>query len=506
MQYFVGSEIKEDDFTVIEVVTPNVDDVYDDIDVYGERQAQLEGYVTLSAETVAENVEKNQGVVVLKKAVRNAVAQSPTVVNYANGLSEAENIALMAAIGGFEFKKPKVSINISGTMLEFEIELGGEIQVKNFKIGVEVTIANTTQVDYRYTICKSGKVTLNPLLWFYTDIKVDLSNDFSISLAATVEFSDAAEKAYGIIDITDEVEYVMDIAKDGQNKFAEAIGKSPFWDESDLEYADIFSIPLGQIPLPVPVVSLMLEFNVVGSLGARAGLYVEFAHHYVESTSLSNGSSPKGDNGKPVMFDEFKFTRATLANEIDLFLTLKGQVGFRCGLEAKLSVSFAHLNKVAAVYVSFRFGPYIELSGLVSFHYNYDAVNKVSKTQLYGGMYLEVELFVNAKLGARFLVYDINTDIFDKKIPLYGVGDRLIPLGFTEASNTPENPYVLTSRLSGVRMSTVQMRYLDIVTGEEVVDNALRNRYVAYQHYSFEFYDAPDYQTKDYDKYVTISN
>lgn len=506
MQYFVGSEIKEDDFTVIEVVTPNVDDVYDDIDVYGERQAQLEGYVTLSAETVAENVEKNQGVVVLKKAVRNAVAQSPTVVNYANALSEAENIALMAAIGGFEFKKPKVSINISGTMLEFEIELGGEIQVKNFKIGVEVTISNSTRVDYRYTICKSGKVTLNPLLWFYTDIKVDLTNDFSISLAATVEFGDAADEAYGIIDITDEVEYVMDIAKDGQNKFAEAIGKSPFWDESDLEYADIFSIPLGQIPLPVPVVSLMLEFNVVGSLGARAGLYVEFAHHYVESTSLSNGSYPKGENGKPVMFNEFKFTRATLANEIDLSVTLKGQVGFRCGLEAKLSVSFAHLNKVAAVYVSFRFGPYIELSGLVSFHYNYDVVNKVSKTQLYGGMYLEVGLFVNAKLGARFLVYDVNTDIFDKKIPLYGVGDRLIPLGFTEESNTPENPYVLTSRSSGVRMSTVQMRYLDIVTGEEVVDSALRNRYGAYQYYSFEFYDAPDYQTKDYDKYVVISN
>lgn len=29
-------------------------------------------------------------------------------------------------------------------------------------------------------------------------------------------------------------------------------------------------IPPGQIPLPVPVVSLMPEFNVAGSLGARA--------------------------------------------------------------------------------------------------------------------------------------------------------------------------------------------------------------------------------------------
>ena len=505
LQYVVGTDTYEAEFVIMEVVTPNVDDVYYDIDIYGEAQAPLEEYINLSPETIAENVENNEGIVMLKSAVRNAVAQSHTVTDYADTLPEEEKTALLAAIGGFEFKRPVVRTNIKGTVLEFEIELGGEIQVKNFKVSVSVTIKNRTQVDYRYTICKSRLITLNPLLWFYTDVQVDLANDFSISLAATVEFSDAKDDINGIIDITDEVEYVMDIAKDGQNKFAEAITGSPLWDDSDLEYVDIFSIPLGQIPLPIPVVSLMLEFNVVGSLGARAGLYVEFSHHYVESTSLTNGQCAAGENGKPVMYKEFKFTRVTTANEIDLSITLKGEVGFRCGLEAKLSLSVLHLNKVGAVYVSFRFGPYIELSGLVSFRYSYDAVNKVSETHLYGGMYLEVGLFVNAKIGAKFLVYDLNTDIFDKKIPLYGVGDRLIPLDFVEKSNTPDNPFVITSRYAGVRMSTVEMKYLDIVTGEEVIDNASRNQYGAYLDYEFELLDIPDYQTKDYKKYVTIN-
>ena len=504
MQYVVGSDIKEDEFYVLDVVTPNVDDVYNDIDIYGEKQAQLEGVINISAETIAENVEKNEGIVMLKNAVRNAVAQSPTITDYTNALSETEKAAVVAAIAGFEFQKPKVKIDIKGTVLAFEIELGGEIQVKNFKVGVSVTIKNRTQVDYRYTICKSGLVTLNPLLWFYTDIKVDLANDFSISLAATAEFADAKDNIHGIVDITDEVEYVMDIAKDGQNKFAEAITGSPLWDDDELEYVDIFSIPLGQIPLPIPVVSLMLEFNVVGSLGARAGLYVEFAHHYVETTTLTNGESADGNNGKPVMYKEFKFMRNTSATEIDLSIALKGQVGLRCGLEAKLSLSVLKLNNVAAVYVSFRFGPYIELSGLVNFRYSYDAVNKISETHLYGGMYLEVGLFVNAKIGAKFLVYDLNTDIFDKKIPLYGVGDRLIPLGFVEKQNSPDNPYVIASRYGGVRMNGVQMKYLDIVTGEEVVDNALRNRYGAQLWYEFEFVDEPDYQTKNYADYVTI--
>ncbi len=509
MQYVVGADIKEDEFVIMDVVTPNVDDVYDAVDVYGEKQAQIEGVIKISEETIAENVMKNEGIATLKNSVKNAVAQSPTITNYANGLSANEKSRFYAAIENFGFSYPKVKIDIKGTSLAFEIEVGGEIQFNKVKIGVAVTIANKTEVNYRYTICKSGLVTINPLRWFYTDVKVDLSNDFSISLAATVEFADADDNIEGIIDITDEVEAIMDVSKDGQNKFADAIAGNELWsdDDGDLEYVDIFSIPLGQIPLPVPVVSLMLEFNVVGSIGARAGLYVEFSHHYVETTTLANGEKAEGDNGKPVMFQEFKFTRATTENEIGIAVTLKGKAGFRCGLEAKLSLSILKLNSVASVYVSFRFGPYIELSGLVSFRYSYDAVNKTSETHLYGGMYLEVGLFLNAKLGAKFLVYDVNTDIFDKKIPLYGVGDRLIPLGFAESDNSPENPYVTTSRYVGVRMSTVQMRYLDIVTGDDkVYDSALRNRYGKYLDYEFELVDDPEYQTRDYDKYVTINN
>ena len=53
MQYVVGSDIKEDEFYVLDVVTPNVDDVYYDIDIYGEAQAPLEEYINLSPETIA---------------------------------------------------------------------------------------------------------------------------------------------------------------------------------------------------------------------------------------------------------------------------------------------------------------------------------------------------------------------------------------------------------------------------------------------------------------------
>ena len=509
MQYVVGSEISEDEFLILDVVTPNVDDIYGDVDIFGIKQAELEGYVELSPETVAANLEANEGVVKLKNSVKEAVTNFPTVLKYAEGLSENDKNELMATLMAFSFQKPKVKVNISGTELSFEIELGGEIQIKSFKLSVNVVIANSTSIGYSYTICKSRLVTLNPLLWFYTNISVELANDFSIGLQVTVEFADAddAKDIVGRIDISDEVQQILDANKDGQDKLAEAIAGSPLWNEEDsgLEYVDIFNIPLGQIPLFVPIVSLQIDFNIVGSLGARAGLFVEFSHHYVEKTTLANGETDKGANGKPVMFNEFKFSRATTANEIEIAVTLKGQVGFRCGLEAKLSLSVLKLNSVAAVYVSFRFGPYIELSGLVSFRYAYDAVNRVSTTSLMGGMYLEVGLFVNAKLGAKFLVYDVNVDIFDKKIKLYGMGDRLIPLNFKEKSNSPDDPYVITKNYAGVRASALDMVYLDIVTGEKVVDKANYNRYGATFDYELEFYDAPDYQTENYRDFIRFT-
>lgn len=507
LQYVIGTEIFEDIFVIIDVITPNVDDIYAELDVYGNKEAILDGIIELSEETLLQNLEENEGIEKIKTSIVNSLYKSKSIIKYAENIKDIkEKEAFMSKLANFSFQRPKVKIDISGTVLAFEIELSGTLQIKNFKIEVSVVIKNRTEVNYNYTICKSRKITLNPLLWFYTNVQVNLSNDFSISLEAKIEFADS-DDTLNRIDISDEIKEIIDLNKDAYNKFTEAITESPLFEEegSELEYVDIFNIQLGAIPLPLPVVSVQIEFNVVGSLGARAGLYIEFNHHYVESTTLTNGTGEFDSRNKPVMYDSFKFTRVTTENEIDIAITLKGQVGFRCGLEARLSLSILQLNSVAAVYVSFRFGPYIEISGLVSFRYSYDAVRKISATQVYGGIYLEVGLFVNAKLGAKFLVYDINTDLFDTKIKLYDVGDRLIPLEFVEKSNSPSDPYIITGRYSGVNMRNIEMRYLDIVTGERVIDRATNNQYGGCFDYKIEFVDNPDYQTEDYQKYVRLA-
>lgn len=508
MQFVVGDSILEDEFWVLDVVTPNVDDIYDDLDVFCTGKVELEDYIDLSSEEIIDNISKNKGVTRLKNSITSAIPYTPTMEEYMKGFSdEASKEAFLLSLSSFSFNRPIVKISIRGTELAFSIKLSGELKIKNFKLEITIEIENQTSIDYSFSITKSGKVTLNPLLWFYTNLQVNLSNDFSIKINAEVSFGekDNVNEIKNTVDISNEIKEILGESKEGYNKLSESLTGSPFFDEdgSELDYVDIFNIPLGKIPVPVPIVSFQIDFSVVGSIGAKAGLYIDFSHHYVESTTLTNGEA--NENGKPSMYKEFKFNRVTTRSEIDLSITLKGQIGFRCGLEAKFSLSVLGFNDVASVYVAFRFGPYIEISGLVSFRYTYDAVKKISATQIQGGIYLEVGLFVNAKLGTHFLKFDINIDLFDHKIALYDVGERLIPLEFEEKENGPDNPYQIFKRYSGVATSKLMMRYIDITTGKKVVDRANNNKYGYSYEYDIEFVDVPDYQTDDYQDYVTLN-
>ena len=251
LQYVIGTEIFEDTFVILDVVTPNVDDIYEELDIYGDKKAVLEGMIELSEETVIRNIEENEGFAKIKSSVVQSLQKSKSVAKYVSNIKdENEKIVFMKQLAGFSFQRPKVKINITGTVLEFEIELGGELQIGNFKIEVSVVIRNKTEVNYNYTICKSRKITLNPLLWFYTNVQVNLSNDFSISLEAKVEFADSDE-TLNRIDISDEIKEIIDANKDAYNKLTEAITNNPLIDEeeSELEYVDIFNIQLGAITL-----------------------------------------------------------------------------------------------------------------------------------------------------------------------------------------------------------------------------------------------------------------
>jgi len=507
MQYILGDEILYDEFFILDIVNPSVDDLYGEVLVYKVGEVVLEGYVDVTKEEIIENLEQNEAMKKLKKKIVEMLPEVEAINNYKNTLPVNEQAGFLNAITSFSFKRPLVDIRISGTSLKFKITIGGELEIKNFAVSVELEIANETSIEYFFTLTKSNVRTINPLLWFYTNVQLNLTNDFSINLKAEIQIKESGEvEIIKRTDISDEIKNLVDGTKEGFNDFLDSVNKSPLFSEdgTDLDYVDIFNIPIGKIPIPVPVVSLQIDFSVFASIGAKASLSVNFNHHYVETTTLTNGTGVV-NNGKYEMYDSFRFSRETTENGISLDITLKGAVGLRIGLEAALSLSFAGLNDIASVFVAFRFGPYIEITGLVNFNYSYDIINKISATTVYGGIYLEVGLFVNAKLGVKFLSFRFDTDLFDTKIKLFDAGVRLIPVEFAEDDNSSTNPYIIRNVYAGISKRRFNMKYLDIVTGEYVIDNASRNSFGTQFYYKISLVDMPDYQTENYQDFIYLT-
>ena len=230
---------------MLDVVTPNVDDIYDDLDVFCTGKVELEDYIDLSSEEIIDNISKNKGVTRLKNSITSAIPYTPTMEEYMKGFSdEASKEAFLLSLSSFSFNRPIVKISIRGTELAFSIKLSGELKIKNFKLEITIEIENQTSIDYSFSITKSGKVTLNPLLWFYTNLQVNLSNDFSIKINAEVSFGekDNVNEIKNTVDISNEIKEILGESKEGYNKLSESLTGSPFFDEdgSELDYVDIF--------------------------------------------------------------------------------------------------------------------------------------------------------------------------------------------------------------------------------------------------------------------------
>ena len=88
LQYVIGTEIFEDIFVIIDVITPNVDDIYAELDVYGNKKAILDGSIELSEEMLIQNLEENEGLEKIKTSIVNSLYKSKSIIEYADNIKD----------------------------------------------------------------------------------------------------------------------------------------------------------------------------------------------------------------------------------------------------------------------------------------------------------------------------------------------------------------------------------------------------------------------------------
>lgn len=456
----------------IEFVTPELEDLYTSFDSYGSGTVDLENYINITKNSIAENLDKSEGIKTLSKTIGTALSQSPTVKSLADELTSDENTALGEQLMAFELNLPKVSFDISGNTVKLGISYETEIEVANVcTITISVGFSDELALSFTYLTKCVENYTIGIFDKYLIQVNTYVANNFTLSFGAEIEFSGTGG-TQNKVDIAGEV---MDFIKDASsdvNDFAEQLSGDPLFDEDSyaLDYVELVNVPFGEIPIPLTnILTFSIGFNGVISLGGKAGIFVDINQQYVEQITIANGTI--NDDGSVSFYDDgFTATQNQLKSDFNLKITLKGKVGMRFGVELQLKLGIAHLNSLASVYVSATAGPYVELTGMAVFEYNYDALQKESTFNVYGGIYVDFGYYVNLKLGIDTLVYDSNTSLWSKKIRSYTYGSKKTLVRFTDVERfvpfVTERAFYYKSVYTYERMDVLNLQSGEIETGK----------------------------------------
>lgn len=481
----------------VEFIEPELEDIYSSFDSYGTGDVDLEQYLNVRKDDIAENINNSKGIKTLSAVINNALFQSPSVATAVSELSPVDQQLFYAQLTTLKLNTPEITFDVSGKSVKVGIKYELEIEVSNVcTITVSLGFSDTLTLTFDFYTQKVENYTWGIFDKYLVQVNTYVANDFTLSFGAEIAFSGTGGKQTKV-DIASEV---MDIIKKGAssiNSFTESLTGDPLYngDEGALDYIEIINQPFGEIPIPLTnVLTFSIEFDGVISLGGKAGLFIDVEQKYAEQINIANGKLD--DNGKVVFYDDgFTATRKHLESNFDLKITLKGKIGVRFGVEMKLKLSVAHLNSVGSVYVSATVGPYFELTGIAVFDYNYNAIKKESTFSVYGGIYVEFGYFVNFKLGLDTLIYDSDTSLWSGKIKSYTYGSKIAYARFSEFEQNPKTMWERSINYKNLYPYEV-LDVLNLGTGEMVNG---KYYYGLTLEYSID-------QSKDYAEFVEISS
>ncbi len=492
---FVGSN--GESFTgywYLETVEPMMEDLYSSIEIFSTGRVDV-SQIIIDTEAVKQSIEESEGIENLRQEIVDALPKTERIKGELDAMSEEDRMVALAAMQDLEFDaKINIRPNIDKQELYFMVDLSGTIPVnisatKRFDITAGVVISNTLAMDFTVDARGDKEVVLNkngssvkPANWLYLDAKIDFTNSFTINLYCSVEFKSttgAVTEDTGGKDgvkewISDQLTSAIESEVDNNiNGVANALIGSSLIDGSELAYQRLYELKIAQATIPMmDIISIHVQFDLEVKAAARVALSIDFTHDYTERITIKNGKLEQR-NGKTEadLYGKFELKRETLNSQVTLDITLMGGVGLRTGLKATVSIGVAHVNDLFDLHVSCEFGPYIEFYGLFKFSYLDD--NGTKSVDYTGGLYLEVGIYVEAKIGVNILGGDYDKTVYNQTFPLYKFGNEWLPLRLVGNTGTnPNNPkfhmrYGYTPLFSGFYYDQ-EIDMVNIKTGETV--------------------------------------
>ena len=503
--YKVIGVVNNDSDCYLDLITPNLGDVYSELEVYYSGDAVYFEDVEISEETRAieqnmqTSLKESEGYNYVCRSIADGVLNSPTLLKTVSTMSHEsqKQFAELSAEDLVElFKNVRLSLTIQRTKDELDNENGvhgnisfttGNIDIKldeNIKLTLNLSMENDITAVEQGFISNNADLSLNIYEW------IEMTNKCSITFNAVISTTGG-----NTINITEEIQNLIDSQSDDKTQeVVDSLNSENFFGD-DLSYVTILEQELAKQTVSIyHVLTIEFKLNFHVDIGMRVGLTLNFENTEVRMIGLSNIEAITGQSGMATVNER-------LSSHTSFSAILKGQVGIRAGFKAEVNFSLVHLNPVANFGFTADLGVYEEISGFVRFDYDSDTGMLVS-----GGLKSETGVYVELEFVWCLFGIDGGVSIAEMKFPILTIGS----LEFASEFNETESAVTFNTKSYNLKSSEdtdlLKLKYINIDTSGGAATINIKPASLSGDYAFYLAQDTTGKGSKDDLKYVTVDD
>ena len=491
----ISYELVGDEYEIL-VESSDVDDIYDELDIYfSEKYVDNEVLAeSVDTEELVAKLYDGEGTQQLTYMLAAALYDSKTVNELGNGDAPFELMS-NTYMDGVNWNDKQIKLNVKELLEGLTISAKvGTAKNTNFKcingfpneqdwtalnitFSYEATLKNKVKLDAEVTISEYFIIGVGGSVNSKRDFNAKFLplSQTDVTFKILVSSADEEDDGNGNDkqeenkrDVSVEIEAILN----GEDKDSSNIIK----DVQEMLDSKGGAIRLCEVNLfsatfmPIFPLSVKMELNFVVNVSFAAGISME------ASVLQAKGIGIRGNIKDPSSINVYRFIMAGDDRYIfDMYAY--GYLGVEAGIEGKVSVSLLGLNDLGSVGAALEIGAYADLYGYLHYHSQdmrmnkYYASPKENYSDLQGGIYFEMGVYIKISIFAESKLFKKKAELAKQfKFPLFGVGDKYIYAdkptldGNTDIilRETDTNVYEIDGLIPA------QGTYLDITTGDVV--------------------------------------
>jgi uncharacterized repeat protein (TIGR02543 family) len=397
------------------------------------------------------------------------VLESMSIQMPANYEEDLEAMSIMSMSSKISIENLRVNANISkslqklsgkgvrcGVTVSFDVPIEtGEDKAINISISATFVEEVKLEVDASGKAIWKKKWIFPYIADYQMNANIDLYNYTGISFKAVVSTADT-----GSTDISEEIQKILSYTKSeqitaGVQELFEIYGEMM---ENETDWVDIFSQNIVntdmRLLLGIIHIRTTIDFVVSANVNVALGCNFEYQNGTRYCFWAKIGSKDAGSNQIALMDEKYTFQ-----------FYVMGMLGLRAGIRLEFAVGLLTVD-LNSIGLTAEAGVYTKLYGF--FFYQLESVNKVKNSRTSGALYLDFGIYLEIAFKAQVLngKYQYNPTLYENEWPLLSAGTRYNVYDFAYPNTKKTIKMKDTVKSYTLPDSTFHMTYLDLREGD----------------------------------------